>query len=112
MLSRETCQGIKLLGLSKFAISLLSTYAKGLLLNLEEQPFFVAFPIRIIRQKEPKTMKRTHLFALILAVVMTLTAFSGCKAEPAESSTPETSEELSLPDGQPSESFAPSPSPT
>ncbi len=49
-------------------------------------------------------MNRTKIFALILAVLMILTALSGCNAEPAESSVPETSEEQSLPAEPSSES--------
>lgn len=49
-------------------------------------------------------MNRTKIFALILAVLMMLTALSGCNTEPAESSEPETSEEQSLPAESSSES--------
>jgi len=49
-------------------------------------------------------MKRIKIFAMILAVLMTLTALSGCNTEPAESSEPETSAEQSLPAESSSES--------
>ncbi|HQQ89285.1 MAG TPA: ABC transporter substrate-binding protein [Oscillospiraceae bacterium] len=49
-------------------------------------------------------MKHIKIFALILAVLMSLTVLSGCNTEPAESSEPETSEEQSLPAESSSES--------